>query len=324
LKHTWAVPVIVGILILGLFPLDAFAEGPAVFTLKWGSFCRISDGLDCVDPDGAGPLNLGDGQFFEPEGVAVDSSGNVYVVGRSNDRIQKFDSNGTFLDKWGSSGSGDGQFDRPQGVAVDAAGNVYVADVFNDRIQKFDSNGTFLTKWGSSGSGDGQFSTPIGVAVDSFDDVYVADNGNQRIQKFDSNGTFLTKWGSFGSGDGQFDAPWSVAVDSSGKVYVVEIGNDRIQRFSPVLICGSGTILGNNLECVADLDSICGEGTIISGMQCIGLAMQAVGGTLLKINTFALFVGAIGVNPIITGLVAITIAGVAGQVAWLVHKKKRR
>lgn len=87
-------------------------------------------------------------------------------------------------------------------------------------------------------------------------------------------------------------------------------------------VCGSGTII-QGLQCEADLNAICGEGTFISGLQCLGLGLMAVGGTLLEINTFALFVGAIGVNPVITGLVVITIAGVAGQVAWFVHRKKR-
>ena len=86
--------------------------------------------------------------------------------------------------------------------------------------------------------------------------------------------------------------------------------------------CSSGTILQEN-ECVPDLDSICGEGTFISELQCLGLGIQAVGGTLLKINTFALFVSAIGVNPVITALVVATMVGVAAQVGWIVHKKKK-
>ena len=130
-----------------------------------------------------GSGGIGDGQFNSPIGVAVDSSGNVYIADTLS-RIEKFDSNGTFLAKWGSWGIGDGQFKDPEGVAVDSAGNVYVADWGNRRIQKFDSNGTFLAKWGSKGSGDGQFNSPIGVAVDSSGNVYVADSIDSRIQKF--------------------------------------------------------------------------------------------------------------------------------------------
>jgi streptogramin lyase len=139
---------------------------------------------------------------------------------------------GTFLTKWGSSGSGDGQFSFPHGVAVDGSGNVFVGEEGNARIQKFTDTGTFLTKWGSPGSGDGQFDTPWGVAVDGSGHVFVADYANNRIQKFTDTGTFLTKWGSHGSGDGQFSAPTGVAVDGSGHVFVAEQLNDRIQKFT--------------------------------------------------------------------------------------------
>jgi hypothetical protein len=77
-----------------------------------------------------------DGEFKAPRGVAVDGSGNVYVVD-SNDRIQKFSSSGVFLAKWGTRGSSDGQLNFPNGVTVDGSGNVYVADSANHRIQKF-------------------------------------------------------------------------------------------------------------------------------------------------------------------------------------------
>src|SRR4030042_1741132 len=60
-----------------------------------------------------GSPGSGDGQFNYPAGVAVDSSGNVYVADLGNHRIQKFDSSGGFITKWGSSGSGDGQFNYP-------------------------------------------------------------------------------------------------------------------------------------------------------------------------------------------------------------------
>ncbi|MCK4734430.1 MAG: 6-bladed beta-propeller, partial [Methanophagales archaeon] len=126
----------------------------------------------------------GDGEFQCPYGIAVDSSGNVFVADEGNTRIQKFDSDGHFIIKWGSRGTGDGEFFWPHGIAVDSSGNVYVADANNNRIQKFDSDGTFITKWGSEGTGDGEFFWPHGIAVDSSGNVYVADSNNHRIQKF--------------------------------------------------------------------------------------------------------------------------------------------
>ena len=81
----------------------------------------------------------------------MDSSGELlYVTDSRNNRVQKFDSDGNFITKWGSQGITDGKFDFPTGLVVDYLGrNIYVADSKNDRIQKFDSNGKFITKWGS-------------------------------------------------------------------------------------------------------------------------------------------------------------------------------
>jgi Tol biopolymer transport system component/DNA-binding beta-propeller fold protein YncE len=199
-------------------------KGPEVyeFVTKWGSY------------------GTGDGQFNQPWGIAVDRSGNVYVVDSLNYRIQKFSSTGTFVTQWGSSGTGDGQFIYPCGIAVDSSGNVYVVDSRYYRIQKFSStdgiNYTFVTKWGINGTGDGQFNSPLTIAVDSSGYIYVGDYGNNRIQKFSStdgiNYTFVTKWGSNGTGDGQFNSPYGITVDSSGNVYVVDFGNNRIQKFS--------------------------------------------------------------------------------------------
>ena len=84
-----------------------------------------------------GSSGNGDGQFDGPFGVAVDGSGNVFVVDDGNNRIQKFTNTGAFLTTWGSSGSGDGQFIMPLFVAVEGSGNVFVADNNNNRIQKF-------------------------------------------------------------------------------------------------------------------------------------------------------------------------------------------
>jgi len=191
------------------------AEGGYVYSAKWGS-----PGSE-------------DGQFYTPSGVAVDSTGNVYVTDEDNNRVQKFTSSGEFITKWGSSGSGDGQFSYPQGIAVDGTGDVYVVDAVNKRIQKFTSTGEFITKWGTGGRGDGQFNFPQSVAVDSAGDVYVVDSNTCQVQKFTSTGEFITKWGSEGTENRQFLNPEGVAVDSAGNVYIADSSFlPRIQKFT--------------------------------------------------------------------------------------------
>jgi DNA-binding beta-propeller fold protein YncE len=205
---------ILSLFLLGTPPLSA--EAAPQFLLKWGT------------------TGLGNGQFDEPSGIAVDASGNVYVVDRFNDRVQKFSSTGVHMTHWGGSGTGAGQFDSPRGIAVDASGHVYVADAFNARIQKFTSSGAYVLQWGTLGNGDGQFSAPRAITVDGSGFVYVTDDGFslKRVQKFTSTGTFVTKWGSSGTGDGEFSGPRGVAVDGNGDVYVSDALNNRIQKFS--------------------------------------------------------------------------------------------
>ena len=204
--------------------------------IRWGK-----DGLS--GSYGGSVSGGGNGEFNDPNAVATDTAGNVYVADRVNNRIQKFDNDGNFVTKWGSSGidsyggsasgTGDGEFTYPEGIAVDNSGNVYVSDSGNHRIQKFSSNGSFITKWGGvNGSGDGEFSFPSSVAVDSSGNIFVADKNNSRIQKLDSNGDFITKWGQSGNGHGEFSEPRGIFIDSDDSVYVADYYNSRIQKFS--------------------------------------------------------------------------------------------
>ncbi len=192
------------------------------FLLKWGS------------------TGTGDGQFafsrdaVDGFGIAVDGSGSVYIADTANNRVQKFDANGTLLTKWGGVGGGDGQFSHPYDLAVDGAGNVYVTDGANHRVQKFDPGGRFLLKWGGEGTSNGQFQYPAGIAVDGAGNVYVVETGNasSRIQKFDSNGQFLGAWGTYGRGDGQLRVVFAgLAADSAGNITVADNRNNRIEKF---------------------------------------------------------------------------------------------
>lgn len=188
-------------------------------------------------------------RFYNPYGVAVDASGNVYVADVSNHRIRKITSGGVVTTFAGSTaGYTDAtgtaaQFNNPYGVAVDSSGNVYVADVTNHRIRKITPAGAVTTLAGSTqGYADGigaaaQFNNPYDVAVDAGGNVYVADRNNNRIRKVSPSGTVSTLAGTgvigFADGPGlsaQFYAPYSVAVDGAGIVYVADTYNQRIRK----------------------------------------------------------------------------------------------
>jgi DNA-binding beta-propeller fold protein YncE len=178
-------------------------------TTTWRSVTLLSKFSDVSTTPSEDPI-----AFKMPQGVALDNSENLYVAdsdtGSFNHFIQKFNSNGVFLEAIGSlcqlstsAGcndpdgggpleSGDGQFLFPSDVAIDSLGNIIVVDNNNHRVQKLDSSGSFLFKLGAFGgngtvgNGDGEFWFPFGVATDSANNIYVTDKSNSRIEKFDS------------------------------------------------------------------------------------------------------------------------------------------
>jgi len=170
-----------------------------------------------------------------PTGLAVDASNNVYVTNKTQDLIQKFAADGSFLQQWGGTGSTSGLLQNPGAIAVSPTnGNVYVADTGNQRVQEFTPAGSYVTQWGSFGTGLAMFSSPQGIAVDGSGDVYVADTSNNRIQKFGAGGAFITAWGSGPTnGNGEFKQPRGIAIDGSGNVWVADTGNNRLQEFDP-------------------------------------------------------------------------------------------
>lgn len=142
-----------------------------------------------------------------------------------------FQSDGTFVGKFGSCGSGRGQLEHPHYIAVSSTNRVIVSDGNNHRVQIFDVNGRVLTSFGSEGSDEGQFKFPRGVAVDDQGYIIVADSGNNRIQIFTPEGTFLKAFGGWGSGDGEFKGLEGVAVTSAGNIVVCDRENHRVQVF---------------------------------------------------------------------------------------------
>jgi sugar lactone lactonase YvrE len=219
---------------------------------------------------GSGSAGFADGQgagaeFDSPFGLAVDSSGKVFVADTYNGRIRTITREGVVstLAGAGPAGFADGpadyaQFSSPTSVAVDSSGNVYVADFHNHRVRKILTNGTVTTLAGSGrrGSADGlrntaEFDGPRGVAVDAEGNVYVADLDNNRIRKVEPNGAVTTVAGTgedgFAdgpAGEAQFSEPGGVAVDAAGNIYVADGGNRRVRKVTPdgevMTVAGSG------------------------------------------------------------------------------------
>jgi len=207
------------------------------------------------------PGHLGDGgaatnaNLYQPTGVVVDGSGNLFIADHFHYLIRKVDTNGiiTTVAGGGHNGLGDGgaatnaSLYQPSGVAVDALGNLFIADDYNSRIRKVDTNGIITTVAGNgtlSYCGDGGAATnaclnwPVGVTIDAFDNLFIADEFNNRVRKVDTNGIITTVAGGghngFGDGDAAtnayFNLPYGVAVDASGNLLIADSINSRIRK----------------------------------------------------------------------------------------------
>ena len=201
------------LLLAGIATNQSFGDGAHSYILEWGNFG-----------------NFDDGQFFHPESLSVDNEGNVYVTDSGNARIQKFTSDGQFLETWGVRGTDNGEFEYPSGIAT-YENNVYVVDSELARIQVFDSTGKFLQSWGEFGSEQGEFFYPQGISISNDGVVYVADTKNHRIQQFTTDGEFLSSFGIFGPGDGRIKTPVDVALGEN-YVYVADPGNYKIEKYT--------------------------------------------------------------------------------------------
>ncbi|MCU0239247.1 MAG: IPT/TIG domain-containing protein [Pyrinomonadaceae bacterium] len=232
---------------------------------------------------GNGTQGFQDGQgnaatFNNPNGIAIDNSGNLYVADTGNSAVRKIDTSGNVVTlagdgTVGSNHSPNARFNGLAGVTVDGANvYVYIADGQNHTIRRFDTSGNVLTIAGSlRGFADGtpndsRFANPNGIAFDGNGRLIISDTVNSLIRSVSPNSDVSTVAGAgeYGSTDGvgnvaKFRLPKGIAVSRSSAIFVADSGNQTLRRigvpprilsFTPTngRIGDAVTIFGENFD----------------------------------------------------------------------------
>lgn len=206
-----------------------------------GVVTTLAGGSGSGTTDGTGTA----AKFHEPRGIAIDSSGTLFVADYENHMVRKVTSAGVVTTLAGGldvSGNTDGQgtaarFRSLQGIAVDSAGNVYVTEGGNRDVRKISASGLVTTL----ASGTDKFSEPRGIAIDSNGVFYVGDYGANVVRRVSSTGVVSTYAGTAplaGSNDGTistalFNGPSGIAFDTAGNIYVADTLNNTVRKITP-------------------------------------------------------------------------------------------
>ncbi|MHB8243032.1 MAG: NHL repeat-containing protein [Solirubrobacteraceae bacterium] len=179
-------------------------------------------------PSGAGSLP---GSFNAPQGITADASGRFWVADTGNDRVQAFDTDGTYLET-----IGEGALSKPRGVALGLDGTLYVSDSGHNQIVAYapgaptDGPGTPVVMQGTL---PGQVLDPGGIAVDALGRLDVADSGNARIERFTADGTYLDSYN--GEGSAQLQRPEGISVTPRGDLLIADAAASLIVRANETL-----------------------------------------------------------------------------------------
>jgi len=211
------------------------------------------------------------GQFDDPQGVAFDIHGHLYIADFNNHRLQKFDNQYNYMQQFRREVAGNKEFGpvaitahnerlyvadsnnkcisvflsngcfylsfgsevlgQPTDVAVDINGQLLVGDSLNRCVCVFRLDGFFVRKFGTQ-LGKNEFYSIRGLAVNLYGFLFVTDSLKHCVVVFDKYENYVHCFGVYGSGKGQFKTPSDVSISPNGSVYVVDCGNCRLQIFS--------------------------------------------------------------------------------------------
>ena len=207
-----------------------------------------------------------------PNGVAFDSSGNMYIADTGNNVVRKVNTSGTISTVAGNTYSayaGDGgpatsaSLSSPTSVAVDSAGNLYIADANNNCIREVTTDQNIHTVAGQCSyalyQGDGgpalqaKLNKPYSIALDAYGDLFISDTENEVIREVTPDGIIHLVAGTPGTTGFQegpalqakFNSPSGISMDASGSIYIADKSNFRIRKLLPsgnvVTVAGTGS-----------------------------------------------------------------------------------
>jgi sugar lactone lactonase YvrE len=238
-------------------------------------------------------------KFNRPKGLAIDNSGNIFVVDQSNHKIRKITPTGdvtTFAGSVQGFVNGNGttaRFNFPEGIVIDSNGNLFVVDASNYAIRKITPSGdvTVFAGAGTSGFNDGtgagaKFNIIKGIAINtSTNDLYVTDG--HRIRKITSAAVVTSFAGATTSGftngtlaAARFNWPEGIAVATNGVVYVVDTINCVLREITTAGVVS--TFVGN-INGIAG--SANGTGTAASFYGPTGICFDAAGNIYISDST---------------------------------------
>ncbi len=172
------------------------------------------------------PNDLSIQNLNQPQGVAVDYLGHIYVADTGDNVINEYDQNGNLIRQFGEPGSSI-TLANPEGVAVDKFGNVIVSDTNNDRALIFPQQGNVRIFHYSAPSQTDVPYKPKAAILDNFGNAYIGDSYNSKVWKMDSQNNISTLGTSTLTHD-----PQGIAVDSIGDIYVTDHSLNQIYEFS--------------------------------------------------------------------------------------------
>jgi sugar lactone lactonase YvrE len=206
--------------------------------------------------------------LYNPSGLILDSSGNLYAADSGNNRVLMYPSGSTtatrvygqqgMMNTWGFTPITADSLSAPTDVELDASGNLYICDDGNSRVLFYSpaTNTTAGRVYGQYGSfTTGDFSNPGGVSKDSLSQprgvtvvsgnvVYISDTGNYRTLRYPAGSTSATLvYGQLGSltantannggvSANSLNLPYRTTVGASGDVYIADGGNSRVLKYS--------------------------------------------------------------------------------------------